>query len=124
MQMFGSKLANIVLAALVAAALIAPCKPARADCNPGDLWNAIENTVASVSDKCGAICADTGGAGCIAAGAIAAGLGGVSASSGPGKAADFCNEVNTVAGDVAALQQWANAAGISIGKPPAAPGRQ
>jgi len=103
-----------IAAVVGAGALLASTIAARADCSVGDFWNAIENSVSSIADQCAAICADTGGAGCVAAGAITAGLGGVSAEAGSGKVADFCNEVSTIGGDVNALQQWANAAGISI----------
>ncbi len=105
------------LAAIVI--LTAPIVPARADgCSVDDLWNAIENTASSVgSDACAAACADTGGAGCTAAAAITAALGGVAASQGQSAVDGFCGQVNNAqngVGDLASLQSWANAAGLSL----------
>jgi hypothetical protein len=93
--------------------------PAKADgCSVDDLWNAIENTASSIgSAACASACADTAGAGCTAAAAITAGLGGVAASQGQSAVDGFCAQVNNAqnaVGDVASLQSWANAAGISL----------
>src|ERR1700752_5237668 len=86
---------------------------ARADgCNFNDVLNAIENAVSSLSSgACGAACGE-GGAGCVAAAGIGAALGGVAASQGQGSVDDFCNQLNTGIGDIAAIKTWLETAGI------------
>jgi hypothetical protein len=115
----GGRIVRFVRAAAMATALLSSGAPARADgCSVGDLWQAIENIASSVaSGDCAAACADTAGAGCTAAAALTAALGGVAASQGQGAVDGFCGQVNNVqtgAGDIAALQSWANAAGLSV----------
>jgi hypothetical protein len=113
------RVAAALSAAFAIVVVLLSSAPARAEgCSPDDLWNAIENTASSLSSgACAAACADTAGAGCTAAAALTAGLGGIAAGQGQGAVDSFCSQVDNVqtgVGDVAALQSWANAAGISL----------
>ena len=93
--------------------LLSAPQHARADgCNFGDVVQAIENTVSSISSgACGEACAE-GGAGCIAAAGVAAGLGGVAASQGQSSVDNFCSQLNTGVSDVGSITSWLDAAGL------------
>ncbi len=108
-----SRLAAGAGAALALLLLLCAPGPARADgCNFGDVVNAIENTLDSLSSgACGEACAD-GGAGCLVAAGLAGALGAVGASQGQGAIDNFCSQLSTGVGDVGAIQSWLQAAGV------------
>ena len=112
--------ARVSAAVLAAAAMLLPLTAAKADnCSVQDLWNGIDSTVSAVaSGACLSACAD--GAGCVAAAAVAAGLGGVATDSSQGTVNQFCSAVQTAVNDaqnagsgVGAIQNALGQAGIS-----------
>ena len=101
-------------------AALLPAAPARAQsCSPGDWWNAIQSAASVItSGACASACSD--GVGCAAAGAIAAGLGGVSADASQGTVDQFCgavqnaiNNAQNAGGDIGTIQSLLSQAGIN-----------
>jgi hypothetical protein len=117
----GRYIASKVCAAfLVAAATVLPLAAANADgCSLQDLWNGIDGTISAVaSGACASACSDGGG--CVAAAAVATGLGGVATDSSQGTVDQFCNAVQNAVNnaqnagsDISAIQNALSQAGIS-----------
>jgi hypothetical protein len=120
-MMIGQSIASRVSAAVFAgAAFVMSVTAGLADgCTPQDLWNGLESATSAItSGACASACADGGG--CIAAAAVAAGLGGVATDSSQGTVDQFCNAVQTAVndaqnagGDLSAIQNLLGQAGIS-----------
>ncbi len=110
----GGRIASARVAALCAATVIfSSVAPARANpgCSIGDIVNGLVQTIGSLtSGPCAAACED--GVGCGAAAGIAAGLGTAAAATNQGSVDNFCNTVNTVAGDIGQIQSALGSAGI------------
>ena len=75
--------------AAIVAAMILLASPARAGCNPSDIFNAAKNTFSGLG-SCAAACAD--GVGCGAAAFLASALSGVAAEGGQGAVNSFCSQ--------------------------------
>ena len=92
---FGRRLAaGLAVAAFLAAGIAFPAR-ANPDCSPGDLLNALENTLSSIgSPACAAAAAATDGASYAVSVGLAATLGGIAADSSQGQVNQICNVVN------------------------------
>jgi hypothetical protein len=97
--------------AAVIAAMIVMASPARAGCNPSDIFDAAKQSVSGLSDCAGA-CAD--GVGCAAAAAATGVLTEVAAAAGQGAVDSFCSKVQGTASQI--LGQLQSAGGSKIGQ--------
>ncbi|TQF34912.1 hypothetical protein UNPF46_27435 [Bradyrhizobium sp. UNPF46] len=93
------------------AAMILLASPARAGCNPSDIFNATKQSVSGLSD-CASACAT--GAGCAAAAAATGILTEIAASAGQGVVNSFCSQVQGNA--IQILGSLQSAGGSSIGQ--------
>src|SRR5512142_1726323 len=97
--------------ACVIAAMIVLAPPARAGCNPSDIFDAAKQSVSGLSD-CASACAT--GAGCAAAAAATGVLGETAASAGQGVVNSFCSQVQGNATQI--LDKLRSVGGSSIGQ--------
>lgn len=99
------------LAAAIIAAMTLLASPARAGCNPSDIFDATKQSVSGLSD-CASACAT--GAGCAAAAAATGVLTEIAAGAGQGVVNSFCSQVQGNATQI--LGQLQSAGGSSIGQ--------
>lgn len=95
----GRRIAVVLSAACVAAAVLSQPAPARADpgCSPQDIWNDLSNAWGGVtSGVCEAACAT--GFGCFAAFGAVTVLSALAAANDPSAVTSFCNAVQSVQG--------------------------
>jgi hypothetical protein len=106
--------------AFVAAGIVFPAR-GNPDCSPGDLLNALENTLSSISSPaCAAAAAATDGGSYAVSVGLAATLGGIAADSSQGQVNQICgvidnavNNVNNGQNDASSLQALLEQNGIS-----------